>query len=53
MIGDFYRDKVLFMTGTTGFLAKVVLEKLLRSVGTFRRIYVLIRPKAQCQFIES
>lgn len=45
MIRDFYHDKVILLTGATGFLGKVVLEKLFRSVQTFKRIYLLVRPK--------
>ena len=41
---DFYADKCLFITGSTGFVAKVILEKVLRSLPTVRRIYLLIRP---------
>lgn len=29
-ISDFYRDKVVFVTGGTGFIGKIVVEKLLR-----------------------
>ena len=46
MIRDFYHDKAILITGTTGFLGKVVLEKFFRSLPTVRRIYVLVRPKA-------
>jgi len=34
----------VFLTGATGFLGKVVIEKLLRTTEV-KRIYVLIRPK--------
>lgn len=36
-------DKKLLITGTTGFLGKVVLEKLMRDVPTIGGIYLLIR----------
>jgi len=29
-IGDFYEGKTLLLTGITGFLGKVILEKFLR-----------------------
>ena len=45
MIKDFYNDKAILITGTTGFLGKVVLEKFFRSLPMVRRIYLLIRPK--------
>jgi alcohol-forming fatty acyl-CoA reductase len=46
MIKEFYKDKVLLITGTTGFLGKVVLEKFFRSLNSFKRIYLLVRPKS-------
>jgi len=46
MIRDFYNDKVLLITGTTGFLGKVILEKFFRSVNNFKRIYLFVRPKS-------
>ena len=33
------------MTGTTGFVGKVVLEKLLRATPDFRKIFVMVRAK--------
>ncbi len=47
--------KQVLITGTTGFLAKVVLEKLIRDVPDIRKIYLLIRgnrnhPTAQQRF---
>jgi len=45
MISDFYRDKTLLMTGCTGFVGKVVLEKIMRCCPDYKRIYVLVRPK--------
>ena len=46
MIKEFYKDKAVLITGTTGFLGKVILEKFFRSLSTVRKIYVLVRPKA-------
>ena len=46
MIRDYYHDKVLFITGCTGFLGKVVLEKIFRAMPTVKRIYLLVRPKS-------
>jgi fatty acyl-CoA reductase len=42
---EFYREKTLFITGTTGFIGKVVLEKILRSLGHFKKIYIMVRSK--------
>ena len=35
----------MFITGVTGFLAKVVLEKILRSCPDVGKIYIMVRPK--------
>lgn len=44
-IKAFYRNTVVLVTGGTGFLGKVLIEKLLRSCDNIRCIYVLLRPK--------
>lgn len=41
---QFYQNKSVFVTGGSGFLGKVVIEKLLRSCQV-DTIYVLIRSK--------
>uniref|UniRef100_A0A182FVW2 Fatty acyl-CoA reductase n=1 Tax=Anopheles albimanus TaxID=7167 RepID=A0A182FVW2_ANOAL len=43
-ISEFYRDAVVLVTGGTGFIGKVLVEKLLRSLNV-KRIYLLIREK--------
>jgi len=45
MIRDFYQDKTVLLTGCTGFLGKVLLEKLLWSCPSLRKVFILIRPK--------
>ena len=44
-IKEYYEDKTIFITGTTGFVGKVVLEKILRSLPNFKKIYIMVRPK--------
>lgn len=44
-ISEAYHNKVLLLTGTTGFVGKVLLEKLLYSLPTIQKIYVVIRTK--------
>jgi fatty acyl-CoA reductase len=40
-----YQNRNVLLTGTTGFLGKVLLEKLLYALPIVNRIYVLIRTK--------
>ena len=44
-ITNYYAGRSIFITGGTGFMGKVLLEKLLRSCPGIIQIYVLIRPK--------
>ena len=44
-IPSYYRGKTIFITGVTGFMGKVLLEKLLRSCPDIRRVYTLVRTK--------
>jgi fatty acyl-CoA reductase len=41
----FYRDKTIFLTGATGFVGKAIVEKIMRSLPTVRRVLVLVRAK--------
>ncbi|KAG7274828.1 hypothetical protein CRUP_038801 [Coryphaenoides rupestris] len=48
-IPEYYAGKNVLITGATGFMGKVLLEKLLRSCPEVRSVYVMVRPKAgQC-----
>ena len=44
-IRQYYSSKSVFLTGATGFIGKVIVEKLLRSCPSIKNIYILIRPK--------
>lgn len=33
------------LTGATGFLGKVILEKMLRTITGLKKIYVMVRPR--------
>jgi fatty acyl-CoA reductase len=43
-IVEFYRGRSVFITGATGFMGKVLVEKLLRSCPGIERLYLLMRP---------
>jgi len=45
MMDPFYEGKNILVTGCTGFVGKVLLEKLLWDLPQVNRIYVLVRPK--------
>lgn len=44
-VQEFYRDATILLTGGTGFMGKVLLEKLLRSCPHIKHIYLLVRHK--------
>ncbi|EFN66892.1 Fatty acyl-CoA reductase 1 [Camponotus floridanus] len=44
-IQKFYAGQSIFITGSTGFLGKILIEKLLRSCPDISTMYLLIRPK--------
>lgn len=45
-IADFFEDRSIFITGSTGFVGKVLVEKLLRSCPKVKRVYLLMRTSA-------
>jgi len=44
-IAEFFKDRSVFVTGSTGLMGKVLVWKLLKSCPGINAIYVLIRPK--------
>ena len=46
MFSAYYNQKTLLITGTSGFLGKVILEKVLRTFPDVGRIYVSLRVKS-------
>ena len=44
-IREFYAGKDILITGATGFMGKVLLEKLLRSIPDIGNLYILVRQK--------
>lgn len=44
-IQEFYKESVIFLTGVTGFLGHVLLEKLLRSCPDISKFFVMVRNK--------
>lgn len=44
-ISEFYAGRSIFITGATGFMGKVLVEKILRSCPTVKALYLMVRPK--------
>ena len=44
-VREFFNDKNVLMTGVTGFVGKVLLEKYLREVPRIGKVYLMIRSK--------
>lgn len=44
-IQRFFNNKSVFITGGTGFLGKLIVNKLIRSCPQIKHIYLLVRDK--------
>lgn len=44
-IQSFYRGSSIFITGASGLMGKVLLEKLLFACSDLKYVYILLRPK--------
>lgn len=44
-IKEFFKGRYVFVTGATGFMGKVLIEKLVRSCPDIGKICVLVRQK--------
>ena len=42
-VKEFYEGQNILITGCTGFLAKVILEKILRTCPDVGKIYIMVR----------
>lgn len=52
-IKDFFAKKSVLITGATGFVGKVLVEKLLRSCDSVESIFILIRTKKNGEFLKE
>ncbi|XP_039481262.1 putative fatty acyl-CoA reductase CG5065 isoform X1 [Drosophila santomea] len=44
-VQEYYKDKTIFITGASGFMGKVLLEKLLYSCHSLKEVIIICRPK--------
>lgn len=44
-VRQFFQNKNILLTGVTGFMGKVLLEKILRNVNPVGKLFILIRKK--------
>lgn len=51
-IQKWYAGRTILVTGGTGFMGKILLEKLIRALPCIENVYVLIRPKKNLTCIQ-
>ena len=44
-VKEFYTGKTILLTGVTGFVGTVLLEKMIRTLPEFKKLYIMIRPR--------
>lgn len=44
-VQEFYKGKTIFITGGSGFMGKVLVEKLLYACSDVKELILLMRPK--------
>lgn len=53
VLANFYAGKTVLITGATGFVGKVLLEKMVRDLPDIEKIYIIIRGNAKERFEED
>jgi FlaA1/EpsC-like NDP-sugar epimerase len=46
-VRDYYNGKAILMTGGTGYIGKIIIEKMIRCLPQIKRIYVMVRSKKE------
>ena len=44
-VREYYKGKTILLTGCTGYVGKILLEKIMRSCPDIDKIYLVIRPR--------
>lgn len=44
-VQNYYKDKTVFITGASGFMGKVLLEKLLYACNSLKEVIIIVRAK--------
>uniref|UniRef100_A0A0Q3R6M8 Fatty acyl-CoA reductase n=1 Tax=Setaria italica TaxID=4555 RepID=A0A0Q3R6M8_SETIT len=42
-VAGFFKDRIILITGSTGFLGKLLVEKILRVQPDVKKLYLLVR----------